>query len=332
MELDDRLAALAAGELDDDTARALRARAASDPAIARRLRRHERLQALLTTWDAPPLGEDARARLDAAVDAALADLGDGPLAERAAPRGPLAAVPEPTGGDSAPAASATAESRDGGDVTDLAAARARRQQRRGLPAWLSGTAVAAGLLAVLGVGVVVGGGLGGDDGVDVMADSATGESADAGAADDGAASSEAMDAEAGEESAAMAPSTPGDLAIEDGELLALLDTEPGADAAAAQDGATDDTAAGDEEADEAEVAEEDAVSVEPDACVVEALERDTETVDGREVTYLAAGTYAGDPAQFVVVRSPAEEGGDRYDVLAYDPADCSLLDRDGDVR
>ena len=57
--------------------------------------------------------------------------------------------------------------------------------------------------------------------------------------------------------------------------------------------------------------------------MVEALERDTASADDREVELLANGTYAGRDAAFVVLRT-----GDRYEVLAYDPATCDLLGRD----
>ena len=318
MELDDQLAALAAGELDDDTARALRARAAADPALARRLARHERLQELLTTWDAPRPSAEAVARIDAALDQALADLGDGPLVERAAPTGPPAAVPMRASTDE------TAAGTPGPEVVDLDAARTRREQRRGLPAWLSGTAVAAALLAVVGVGVIAGGGTGGDDS-DVMADGGTEESADTGMAESLDAGDEAMDEDAtAEEAAPLAPTTPDDVVLAEGELLALLDASARA-GATAQDGA-DDAAGADDTAEDA------TVTTEPDACVVEALERDTADVEGREVTFLAAGTYAGAPAQFVVVRAPQDGAGDRFEVLAYDPTDCTLLDRADEVR
>lgn len=319
MELDDQLAALAAGELDDDTARALRARAAADAALARRLARHERLQELLTTWAAPPLGEDAAARIDATIDEALAALDDSPLAARAEPTGPLRAADTPD----EPAAA----TRDG--VVDMQAARERRQQRRGLPAWVPGATVAAALLAVVGTGVVagLGGGLGGFDEAtdDTLADSVTTQSAQDEAADSGLAESEAARDDAAEESMdeeeALAPAEPDDIQLAEGELLALLDRIEQSEAAATQ-GDGDDTAEAtdDDEADGGGAGE-------PDACVVEALERDTAAADGREVTFLARGTYADQPAQFVVISTPVD-GGERIDVLAYDPADCSLLARD----
>lgn len=330
MELDDQLAALAAGELDDDTARALRARAAADPAVARRLARHERLQTMLSGWEAPPLSADATARLDAAVAEALDALGDEPLVDRPAPTGPLTAVPAATTDDDPePAAAAT---RDG--VTDLSEARRRREERRTVPGWLPGASVAAALLLVVGVGVVGGGLFSSSDEAtdDVFADSPTEESADEMAedsaasglaADSGAADDDMADdgaaAESMEESAALAPAARTAVEIQEGDLLSLLDEA--AEPTAGEDEGSD--AGGDAETDDGEAARD---------CVVEALERDTAEADGREVWLLATGRYAERDAVFVVIRSLDERAGDRYEVLAYDPSDCSLLARDETLR
>ncbi len=325
MELDDQLAALAAGELDDATARALRARAAADAALAQRLARHERLQELLTTWDAPALGEDAAARLDAAIDEALDALDDAPLADLEPTRGPLTALPT-SDADRAEAAGAAVPAGDAGDgVVDLAAARERRDRRRSLPAWVPGATVAAALLAVVGTGVLTG--LGSSDDAatsDTLADAPAAESADE-AADSGLAQDDTarddMAAESMEEEAALAPAEPDDIVLAEGELLALLDRAVAHSSEAT--GGSDDTA---------EESDGDAEATgEPDACVVEALERDTAEADGREVTFLARGTYAEQPAQFVVVSTPTDDG-ERVEVLAYDPEDCSLLARDETVR
>lgn len=335
MELDDQLAALAAGELDDDTARALRARAAADPAVARRLARHERLEALLTDWEAPAMSDGAIARLDAALDEALEDLGDEPLAGRAAPTGPLRAADgiehdEPAG-QTTPA--------DG--VVDLGAARARRETRRGMPAWVPAATVAAALLAVVGTGIVGGGLFSATDEAtdDSMADAPMedGEESDDGTATTGLAESEgsaaedmadeSMQAEMAEEAA---PAFRATVDLQEGDLLALV--QPPTAAVTAQDGdsGADDTASDDEGA-QGDDGGADADAEAVDICVAEALERDTSAADERIVWRVASGTYADQEAVFVVIRTP-DDDGDRYDVLAYDPADCSLLARDDTVR
>ncbi len=330
MELDDQLAALAAGELDDDTARALRARAAADPAVARRLTRHERLQSMLTDWEAPPLSADAAARLDAVVAEALDALGDEPLVDRPAPTGPLAAVP--TTDDAEPAV-ASAPSDD--SIADLAAARQRREQRRTVPTWLPGASVAAALLVVVGTGVVASGGLFGstDEATeDVFADAPAAESADdmgdESAASGLAAESDvadqdmdegAMAAESMEESATLPHARWTSVDVAEGELLSLLD---GAGEPTATDDGSSDTG-GDDQAEDGEAVRD---------CVLEALERDTAAAEGREVWQLASGRYADRDAVFVVVRTPGDDAGDVYEVLAYDPGDCSLLARDETQR
>lgn len=332
MELDDQLAALAAGELDDDTVRALRARAAADPAVARRLARHERLEALLTDWEAPAMSDAAVARLDAALAEALEDLDDEPLADRPTPTGPLRAA-EDAGHDTAAPA---------GGAVDLGAARERRDARRGLPAWVPAATVAAALLAVVGTGIVGGGLFSASDesAEDSMADapmedtdeessdemSATGLAESDDSADEDMAD-EAMDAETAEEAA---PSFRATVDLEEGDLLALVEPPSAAVTAEGGDGAGDDTVSDDQDAESADGTDRvDAEAV--DACIAEALERDTTAADERIVWRVASGTYAAQEAVFVVIRTPGEDG-DRYDVLAYDPADCSLLARDDTVR
>ncbi len=317
MELDDQLAALVAGELDADTARALRARAAADAALAQRLARHEHLHELLTNWDAPPMSDEAAARLDAAVDEALDALDDGPLAARLAAAGPRSAAPAAA---TEPSPAAASRRGSDGEVADLAAARERRERRRSLPSWVGGATVAAALLGVVGAGVLAGGLTSSDDSAMDMADAPTSESAEDDAGDGFTSADGAADEEMAEESAlASADSFEVDLA--EGELLALLDAVGSADATSTQGG---------DQAESDEAADEEAAS-EPAACVVEALERDTAAADGREVALVAGGTYAEQPAQFVVVRTPTD-GAERLEVLAYDPTDCSLLARDETVR
>jgi anti-sigma factor RsiW len=86
---DEALSALIDGELGEDEARALRARIASEPALAGRLAALEAVDARLRTLPAPAVPADLRARLEAR-------LGTPPDAEagtsRSAPRGRLAAA------------------------------------------------------------------------------------------------------------------------------------------------------------------------------------------------------------------------------------------------
>ena len=336
MALDDQLAALAAGELDEETARALRARAAADPALARQLARHEQLQRLLAAWDAPPMSEDAVQRLDARLDEALAELDDGPLVERTPGAAPLQAVPRPE------------RVQDTSGVVDLGRARQRRStpptgrsatqgaggRSSSWPSWTAGAAVAAALTAIVGAGIVIGG-LPGGDGLDMLAggsdDSTAEEAADAtGEGDFSGSSAESAPAQesadqglAGDESAdgddmaamedsapASAPARRSGVAVAEGELLTLL--EPVRE----ESGAADDGAA----------------TSQGQSCVDEALRRDTAQADDRDVTLLADGTYAGRAAAFVVVRTQQDDGPDLVEVLAYDPDDCSLLARDQTTR
>lgn len=339
MALDDQLAALAAGELDDDTARTLRARAAADPAIAQQLARHEELHRLLRDWETPPMSEAASRRLDARVDEALAALDDGPLTER---RATPAARP-----DAADDRAAAAGTGDG--VVDLGRARRRRDAARpagggtiAWPSWGAAAAVAAALFAVVGVGIVLGGfpqggGLdvlagGGEDAEEEFAETAedtagptdqeaaTGMAEESAEADDEAAAPTTESFDSGGTATADAPTfgtaRREDVAVEEGELLALLD--PDRDAAAAD---------GDSPEESDDGADEQRSLAAAEQCVDEALERDTAQADDREVTLLADGTYAGQSAVFVVVRTP-QPGDDRYEVLAYEPGDCTLLARD----
>lgn len=333
MALDDQLAALAAGELDDDTARALRARAAADPALARRLARHEQLQQLLADWEAPTMSEDAAQRLQSRVDQALAALGDGPLQEPTSPTAPSAA-----------AAAASGVSSDG--VADLDAVRRRRaasgpdDRATRWPGWGAAAAVAAVLAAIVGVGVVVGGLPGGGD-LDLLAgdDAAeTAEDAPAGpeAFSDGTDDSAPQDDALTEESAADADITAGQtlrsgparragVDVAQGDLLTLVEL---AQAAAADEQAQASTSESDADTGD-DAADEDTDAAESgQECVEEALRRDTTEVDGRQVWLLAQGTYAGADAVFVVVRFTHDDAEDGYEVLAYDPVDCSLLARD----
>lgn len=331
MDLDEQLAALAAGELDDDTARALRARAATDPAIARRLARHRQLQRLLEGWEASAMSDEAVARLDARIDEALAALDDRPLSNERV----VGLPPQPSAdasGEDAPVGDIPAS----GDrqVADLDEAR----RRRGLPSWLPGAAVAAALVAVVGTGIVIGGLPGGAD-LDTIAEDSAEEATD-GPVEEEAADA-AADAEVYDDSSAWVqddsggPTRRSELEVPEGELLALVDAAlPEAiqshSSALSGDGAdtTDDPA--DEDGDASVEAQQPAaVTAAPaDAqCVTEALERDTEQADGREVWLVGTGTYAEEPAVFVVIRTPATPE-DRFDVLAYDPAGCALLARD----
>lgn len=322
MDLDDQLAALAAGELDEETARALRARAASDPAVGRRLARLEELEGLLRGWVPPALSDEAAGRLDTRLQAALDDLGDGPLAaHEAAATGSAATAAAPRSERDRPvAAAAPAGVSDGGngEVVDLATAR----QRRGLPPWASGLAIAAALAAVVGTGVLLGGFPSGSD-TDMLADDTQDapveeglEADDADGADEQSATTmlEEEPADAGADTTAEAaggsaddPQRVSGVVLAEGELLRLAEDDPSL-VAEPQGG-------------DGEQAEQRAASAE--ACVGVALERDTAAGDDRRVTVLADGEYAGRAAAFVVVRTDGDPG--LVTVLAYDPTDCSLL-------
>jgi len=322
VDLDDQLAALAAGELDDDTARALRARTASDPALAQRLARLEQLERLLRSWDPPAMSPEAAARLDARIDAALDELDDAPLAAQgtATSLAPLAAAGSDDGPE--PAATGGAAAADDDTVVDLAAER----ERRGLPAWASGLAIAAALAAVVGAGIVFGGLPGGAD-LDILAESDDDTGADSAeraeqaeeesASDSAAITGGDQDSSVGTYQApaetmsdATAPRRLRGVDIALGELLQLADTEVEQHAAAG-----DEPAAGDGEASDDGAA----------SCIEEALRRDTDPDGDPQLQLLADGTYDGQDAVFVVLRT-ATASGDRIQVLAYDPGDCSLLD------
>lgn len=338
MDLDEQLAALAAGELDDDTARALRARAATDPAIARRLARHHQLQRVLEGWEAPAMSAEAAARLDERIDEALAALGDGPLSdEGATASGPrLRPLPDTADEQDASTPGGAAVPTSDGNVVDLGEAR----RRRGLPSWVPGAAVAAALVAVVGTGIVMGGFPGGTsldtvagEAEDATEEAAQDEAADAaGTAADGAARLEADDG----------PMRMADVEVAEGDLLALVDTSMATtqsfgsavtdDEAPSDTAGGDDTAAAEDTEEEAAPAPEAMTAAPADApCVTEALERDTAAADGRDVWLVATGTYAEEPAVFVVVRTPATPE-DRFEVLAYDPDGCTLLARDQTTR
>jgi len=233
VDLDDQLAALAAGELDDDTARALQARAATDPALAARLARFRRLETALRA-DAGPaaMAPAAVQRMDAAFDEALAALPDAPLLRAAAPAAGM--VADGTG----PGVPAGDDDR----VVDLAAARARRT-----PRWVAGFAAAAAVLA--GVVVVGPGVLGGGD--DAAQDTVALDSADEDAermddGDDAAATMESAPADE-EESEATEEEGPAEAS---GDTAADGQDEGGTAGPTAED----DGEAGGEQADEQRLA------------------------------------------------------------------------------
>jgi hypothetical protein len=79
---DEALSALVDGELDPAAASALRERAASEPALARRLEELEAVDARLRALPAPPVSADLRERLRARIEAENAN--DSPPLGRAA--------------------------------------------------------------------------------------------------------------------------------------------------------------------------------------------------------------------------------------------------------
>lgn len=319
MELDDQFAALVAGDLDEDTARALRARAASDPALARRLARHEELHRLLRAWEAPGLSDAATDRLTARMDAALAALDDGPLTADVADASTPAPLPDQDDTDDVVA-----------PVGDLTAARQRRERRGDRSSWGPGLAVAAALAVVVGGGVLLGDG-------DVMSsmDTLAGGGSDEAAEDTAEETADvAMDAEMAEEgeevaesaiteaaptaeggaagwTAGMAPTETG-VTVTPGGLLDLLDGPDEGDGGA-EDGGTTSRQAVDE-------------------CVAVALERDSAPRDGRTVQGVATGTYDGSDAVFVVVASPGDGGDTLFEVIALDATGCGLLERTETTR
>lgn len=346
MDLDDQLAALAAGDLDEATARALRARVAADPALARRLARFERLDELLTGWEAPPMDDGAAGRLTDRVDEALADLDDGPLRAAASSGGPRAPAAAASRDRSHASTGSTAAAAGGGDagVVDLGAERARR---RGIPTWASGAAVAAALTAVVGVGVgsmVVGGSDSAQDAAAPAEESLAGEATDD-AGDEAEFSDEMTDDEMADEMTESAPATGAGTAtmagprlegvdLAEGELDRLVTEDPddlGAQqtsalrlesGAATSEGAEDDTGGADTES-----AEEDLASADPvERCTTVALERDADQGTETTLELVASGTYGGQDAVLVVLRRFGD-APETFEVFAYDPADCTLLDR-----
>lgn len=201
MNLDEQLAALAAGELDDDEARAVHARVAGDPALQQRLARLRQLEETLTGWEVEPLRPDEVAALDDRVTAALDALADEPLDQAADPAVPSLAEARARRDQRRAAARdadrrATAAAADDDGVTS-----ARAPVPDGGASWTTGlVAAAAALVAIVGVGTT---GLldGGEDGGDTAALEATADApgTDRGEAVDEAARSEAEGAQLSQE-------------------------------------------------------------------------------------------------------------------------------------
>lgn len=352
MDLDDQLAALAAGDLDGEEARALRARVGDDARLMRRLARLERLEQLLRGWDVDPMTDDQVAALDAEVTAALDALDDGPLAtDRAPVLGIGGARPRATervddgvgGAATGPAAPRTG---DDGDVVDLGAARLRR----GIPSWASGLVAAAAALALVtsvGVGLR---GLSGDDSDSVASDdaglAAEADAADAAdgseeeafaeesrdtavAADDAAGADEAAPEAAATVGAFPGPEVAADLVLDATTLADLADLLPlqryvvalrGSDGGVA-------TADGDEDV-AARRLDETAEAVLGEPCVADVLA----AARPDEVTaFVGTGSYEGVEA-VVVVR--LREAGDVIErtTAVYDAATCDLVTEVVDER
>ncbi len=324
MDLDDQLAALAAGELDADEARALTARVGSDPALQRRLARITRLDQVLAAWDAPPLSPEAAARIDASVADALAALPDGPLVtgEAATPLRRLRPLADPSDEpDAAPSAAASATSAPvSDDVVDLATARARRG-RGGVPRWVAGLGVAAAAFAVVGT-----------------AGQLLTTSADRAETDDlaGATMADTAEESLPEASFAEGPLTLAGVAYDEATLDTLAGlvpnelarTDDAASSGLADSGPADDgpdsssdggqtTGGGDTSAELAPQADE--LQAPGAGCLDEALA----TGLGRPVL-LADGSYAGEPASFVVLES-LDDQTTTLTTFAYAADGCSLL-------
>lgn len=320
MDLDDQLAALAAGELEPEEARAVRARVAADPALRQQLTRLERLDAVLASWDVPPMDEDDVARLDEAVTEALDALDDGPLVgDRGAVVGMRPrALPDDRRDDHA--GGAVAASTDDAAVVDHPA----RRDRRGVPPWVAGLTVAAAAAAVvggLGTGVLQ---MGGDDSDMEVADVAAedgAEEADREIAE--RATTESLDPQGdtggGEAATGQAPAFVGPV-VETGLALTADDLDGLAERLLPPAGQDEGVATGPVDgADEG--APSSLVTLPPAArdCVDA-----TATSDGGVLGAIALGTYEGVDVVVTVTVLPADEAAtSETRVISLD--DCTTL-------
>lgn len=185
METGERLSAYLAGELSTGDARALEAELARDPALRTRLERLRRLEAELGAL--PDIGPDP------AFSASLRDAVTDELSR------------QPLPGD------------------ELGRRRAARAARGGLPGWMPAFAGAAAVLVLVVGGIVIGGGLGGQDeaGLDVAMDGDAG-----GAEEESAATLQGPEGEMEEADTALGPVLVADGVSYDEDALTALPGDP----------------------------------------------------------------------------------------------------------
>jgi hypothetical protein len=320
VDLDDQLAALAAGELDAEQARALTARVASDPALARRLARITRLDTMLHEWQTPEMSSAAAMRMDAALTDALDALPDAPLVGAADAR-PVV-TPLPGRGD--------ASDRDTQpDATDeLATARARRTAPS-VPRWVAVLGAAAAAVVVAGGGAQLLGGFSTVDSGDPMASQGIDDAE--------------MDSIAGTELSGssfvqrtgltLTAASLGELADDSAVAqrradqavapVASFDSTVESDATVQQDGvdaydATTTTSSAISSA-QTQNSMDSASITGATACLSVAL-----TDPNSPVLLVGEGTYEGEVASFVVLLRYEDDGTEVIATLAYD-ASCTLL-------
>jgi hypothetical protein len=320
VDLDDQLAALAAGELDAEQARALTARVASDPALARRLARITRLDTMLHEWQTPEMSSAAAMRMDAALTDALDALPDAPLVGAADAR-PVV-TPLPGRGD--------ASDRDTQpDATDeLATARARRTAPS-VPRWVAVLGAAAAAVVVAGGGAQLLGGFSTVDSGDPMASQGIDDAE--------------MDSIAGTELSGSSFVQRTGLTLTAASLGELADdsavAQRRADQAVAPVASFDSTVESDAKVQQDGIDTSDATTTTSStissaqtqnsmdsasitgatACLSVAL-----TDPNSPVLLVGEGTYEGEVASFVVLLRYEDDGTEVIATLAYD-ASCTLL-------
>jgi hypothetical protein len=326
VDLDDQLAALAAGELDAEQARALTARVASDPALARRLARITRLDTMLHEWQTPEMSSAAAMRMDAALTDALDALPDAPLVGAA--DAPPVVTPLPGRGDAsdrdtqADATAATVA------TDELATARARRTAPS-VPRWVAVLGAAAAAVVVAGGGAQLLGGFSTVDSGDPMASQSINDAE--------------MDSIAGTELSGSSFVQRTGLTLTAASLGELADdsavAQRRADQAVAPVASFDSTVESDAKVQQDGIDTSDATTTTSStissaqtqnsmdsasitgatACLSVAL-----TDPNSPVLLVGEGTYEGEVASFVVLLRYEDDGTEVIATLAYD-ASCTLL-------
>jgi hypothetical protein len=327
VDLDDQLAALAAGELDAEQARALTARVASDPALARRLARITRLDTMLHEWQTPEMSSAAAMRMDAALTDALDALPDAPLVGAADARPVVTPLPgrgDASDRDTQPDATAATAATD-----ELATARARRTAPS-VPRWVAVLGAAAAAVVVAGGGAQLLGGFSTVDSGDPMAsqsindaemDSIAGTelSGSSFVQRTGLTLTAASLGELADDSAvaqrradwASAPLTTFESTVESGATV----QQDGIDASDATTTTNSTISAAQDSMDSMDSASITGATT----CLSVAL-----TDPNSQVLLVGEGTYEGEVASFVVVLRYGDNGTEVIATLAYD-ASCTLL-------